>query len=350
MAELKEQIAELESENVGQKSWTLMGEADARGRPQNSLLEEDLEFERNMKPTPVITEEAVHSLEELIKARILENRYDDVVRIRAVDDKPFLPSRLLELNDSKSQQSLAQIYENDYMAAQTDGPAIDDRDGKLKKEHDEIEEQWDSICNKLDALSNAHYVPKQVSYLQSRPLATLTFSSAQISHFFCIKCLDGHYRVGSSYHEVCRVDVGSRGSVRRRKLAASSPNGTHTCREACSACEGQESQAETTRHSGKDGRQGCEVNEFRKCQEAEAGCLGQHSEAWEGCHRGRESGEGFEGAGQAAQKIMSACYSCIVYHCSHHSIAIICCLDSFAAPVDRRLILHCEAVLAPDHL
>ncbi|KAJ3526875.1 hypothetical protein NMY22_g9997 [Coprinellus aureogranulatus] len=180
MAELKEQIAELESENVGQKSWTLMGEADARARPQNSLLEEDLEFERTMKPTPVITEEAVHSLEELIKSRILENRYDDVVRIRAVDDKPFLPSRLLELNDSKSQQSLAQIYENEYMAAQADGPAIDDRDGKLKKEHDEIEEQWDSICHKLDALSNAHYVPKQPKSLISSVsnVSTATLESA----------------------------------------------------------------------------------------------------------------------------------------------------------------------------
>lgn len=177
MAELKDQITELELENVGQKSWTLMGEADARARPQNSLLEEDLEFERNMKPTPVITEEAVQSLEELIKARILENRYDDVVRVRAVDDKPFLPSRLLELKDTKSQQSLAQIYENDYMAAQADGPAIDDRDGKLKKEHDEIEEQWDSICNKLDALSNAHYVPKQVSPSPANAFYSFTNSS-----------------------------------------------------------------------------------------------------------------------------------------------------------------------------
>jgi U3 small nucleolar ribonucleoprotein component len=165
MAELKAQIEELEAENVGEKPWTLKGEASSRTRPENALLEEDLEFERNMKPTPVITEEAVHSLEEVIKARILENRFDDVVRIRPMDDKPFLPSRLLELKDTKSAQSLAQIYENDYMAAQSGEAVIDDRDGKLKKEHEEIEQQWDKICEKLDALSNAHFVPKQVSYL-----------------------------------------------------------------------------------------------------------------------------------------------------------------------------------------
>lgn len=161
MASLKEQIAELESENVAPKEWVLMGEAGSRQRPQNSLLEEDLEFERVMKAVPVTTEESVKSLEEKIKARILEGRYDDVVRIRPLEDKPFLPSRLLELNDSKSTQSLAQIYENDYVASQT-GVSTDDRDGKLKKEHDEIDLLWDKICNKLDALCNAHFVPKQV--------------------------------------------------------------------------------------------------------------------------------------------------------------------------------------------
>ncbi|GAW03689.1 Mpp10 protein [Lentinula edodes] len=161
MAALKRQILELETENVGPKDWVLMGEADSRSRPQNSLLEEDLEFDRVMKAIPVITEEVVKSLEERIKARILENRFDDVVRIRPLDDKPFLPSRFFDLKDTKSTQSLAQIYEDEYVAAQTDGVKGDDRDGKLKKEHEEIERLWESISYKLDALCNTHFTPKQ---------------------------------------------------------------------------------------------------------------------------------------------------------------------------------------------
>ncbi|KAI9063034.1 Mpp10 protein [Trametes sanguinea] len=167
MAALREEIAALEAENVGQKDWTLMGEATSRSRPQNSLLEEDLEFERVMKSVPVITEEVVHTLEERIKARILDNQFDDVVRKRPVDDKPFLPSRFFELQDTKSKQSLAEIYEDEYTAAQSGGVAGEDRDGKLKKEHEEIEKMWDSICSKLDALSNAHFTPKA-------PKATIT--------------------------------------------------------------------------------------------------------------------------------------------------------------------------------
>ncbi|KAJ8072448.1 U3 snoRNP protein [Marasmius tenuissimus] len=177
MAALKEQISELEAENVGEKDWQLMGEADSRSRPQNSLLEEDLEFERVQKPVPVITEEVVHSLEERIKARIREGRFDDVVRIRPLEDKPFLPSRLFELNDSKSKESLSQIYENEYVATQTGGIAGEDRDGKLKKEHDEIENLWEGICHKLDALCNAHFAPKQpkatISSISNVSTATL---------------------------------------------------------------------------------------------------------------------------------------------------------------------------------
>lgn len=161
MAALREQISSLEAENVGPKDWVVMGEAGARSRPQNSLLEEDLEFERVMKAVPVVTEEAVLALEERIKARILEGRFDDVIRIRPMEEKAFLPSRFFELKDTKSSQSLAQIYEQDYVA-QTNGTTGDDRDGKLAKEHQEIEALWEGICGKLDALCNTHFAPKQV--------------------------------------------------------------------------------------------------------------------------------------------------------------------------------------------
>lgn len=69
---LAEEIAQLESEAVGPKEWTLLGEASSRTRPQNSLLEEDLDFEHVAKVVPVITEDSVATMEELIKQRILD--------------------------------------------------------------------------------------------------------------------------------------------------------------------------------------------------------------------------------------------------------------------------------------
>jgi U3 small nucleolar RNA-associated protein MPP10 len=172
-AALRAQIEELESENVAKKNWTLMGEATARSRPQNSLLEEDLEFERVAKVVPVVTEEVVQRLEDRIKARIAAGQFDDVVRQRASDDRPFLPSRMFELQDSKSKQSLAEIYEGEYVAAQTGGVAGEDRDGKLRKEHEELTTIWDNICYKLDALCNAHFTPKQVRHVELTGLSYL---------------------------------------------------------------------------------------------------------------------------------------------------------------------------------
>jgi len=70
--ELAKQIAELEGQAIGPKDWTLLGEATSRARPENSLLEEDLDFEQVAKVVPVITEERVQSLEDMIKKRIID--------------------------------------------------------------------------------------------------------------------------------------------------------------------------------------------------------------------------------------------------------------------------------------
>ncbi|KAJ9121733.1 hypothetical protein QFC22_002354 [Naganishia vaughanmartiniae] len=164
---LQEQIAAFEQENVGKKDWTLLGEATAKARPENSLLEETLDFEHSGKVVPLVTEEKVLSLEEMIKKRILDTDFNDVVRRREIDDKAFLPSRYFELQDAQSTRSLAQIYEDEYQAAATGSKATDPRDAKLAKDHEEIEKLWGDICYKLDALSNLHFTPKA-------PKATIT--------------------------------------------------------------------------------------------------------------------------------------------------------------------------------
>ncbi|WVQ78616.1 hypothetical protein IAT38_000702 [Cryptococcus sp. DSM 104549] len=155
------EIAELEGEAVGPKDWTLLGEATSRARPENSLLEENLDFEQVGKVVPVITEDSVKTLEELIKARILDNNFNSPVRVRAYEPTAFLPSRFFELQDTQSSKSLAQIYEEEYQAAADGGKVKDPRDEKLKKEHEAIDQLWGEICYKLDALSSLNFVPKQ---------------------------------------------------------------------------------------------------------------------------------------------------------------------------------------------
>ncbi|XP_058085479.1 M phase phosphoprotein 10-like [Magnolia sinica] len=65
-------IEQMEKENLETKAWTMQGEVTASKRPKNSALEVDLDFEHNVRPPPVITEEVTASLEELITKRIIE--------------------------------------------------------------------------------------------------------------------------------------------------------------------------------------------------------------------------------------------------------------------------------------
>ncbi|KDN40883.1 Mpp10-domain-containing protein [Tilletiaria anomala UBC 951] len=163
-AALAAEIAELERENVDKKDWTLIGEAGSRARPVDSLLQEDLEFEHTAKVKPQVTEEMTSSLEDLIKRRILENNFDDVQKRVQLSATPFLPSKLLELSDSKNSKSLADLYEDEYNEAKGQAEGAPKRqsesDAKLEKEHREIEGLFNDVFNKLDALSNAHFTPK----------------------------------------------------------------------------------------------------------------------------------------------------------------------------------------------
>lgn len=162
-ARLAEEIRKLEAANVAKRDWTLSGEARAADRPLNSLLEEDLDFERAGKPVPVITNDVSEDIEALIKRRIINREFDEVIRRRPGDlvtGASAARRGRFELDDTKPQQSLAEMYEADHMKRVDPAGYVDKRDEKLKKEHAAIESLWADISAKLDSLSNWHYKPK----------------------------------------------------------------------------------------------------------------------------------------------------------------------------------------------
>lgn len=159
-AALSEQIRKLELENVSKKRWTLTGEARASQRPLNSLLEEDLDFERIGKPVPVITQEVTEGIEDMIKRRILAGEFDELQKRRPVDISSDFKRGRIELDDSKSQESLAKIYERDHLQATDPAGNPTAKDEKLRKEYEEISLMFSEVTKKLDALSSWHYTPK----------------------------------------------------------------------------------------------------------------------------------------------------------------------------------------------
>ncbi|RPA85147.1 Mpp10 protein [Ascobolus immersus RN42] len=156
---LTQQIRQLEQAAIAKKQWTLAGEAKGRDRPQNSLLEEDLDFERVSKPVPVITQTVTESLEEMIKGRILAGNFDDLPRRRP--DEHLLSSSArrgrVELDDTKATEGLADIYEREHAEGQG---AKTKAEQALEKDHAEITELFKTVMYKLDSLTSYHYTPK----------------------------------------------------------------------------------------------------------------------------------------------------------------------------------------------
>ncbi|KAF3034937.1 U3 snoRNP protein [Didymella keratinophila] len=159
-AKLQEEIRKLEAANVAKRQWQLSGEARAADRPVNSLLEENLEFERAGKPVHVVTAELSEDIEALIKRRILAEEFDEVHR-RRPDDLATGPVRRgkFELDDTKATKGLAELYEEEHLRL-NDPNFVDARDEKLKKEHNEISALWKTLSAKLDSLSSDHFKPK----------------------------------------------------------------------------------------------------------------------------------------------------------------------------------------------
>ncbi|KAK7330501.1 hypothetical protein VNO77_24696 [Canavalia gladiata] len=154
---IQSKIEQMEKANIEPKTWTMQGEVTAAKRPKNSALEVDLDFEHNVRPAPVITEEVTASIEDMIKKRITEGHFNDVQRVSKLPSKA--PREVKELDDNKSKQGLAEIYEQEYVQK------IDPTSAPLSfkdEQKNEASMLFKRLCLKLDALSHFNFAPKPV--------------------------------------------------------------------------------------------------------------------------------------------------------------------------------------------
>lgn len=156
---LKQQIEKLEEKTLSDAPWQLKGEVDALRRPQNSLLEEVVDFDLTSRPPPIITEQTTVTLEDIIRRRIKDKAWDDVVKKeKPIDDQ--LSFRKTEvLDQAKSKLSLAQVYEVEYLK-QKQALSGEIEEEKEPESHTEIRDAMNKLFAKLDALCHYHYTPK----------------------------------------------------------------------------------------------------------------------------------------------------------------------------------------------
>ncbi|XP_012620065.1 U3 small nucleolar ribonucleoprotein MPP10 [Microcebus murinus] len=169
---MNEKIASLEKELLEKKPWQLQGEVTAQKRPENSLLEETLHFDHAVRMAPVITEETTLQLEDIIKQRIRDQAWDDVVRKEKPKEDAYEYKKRLTLDHEKSKLSLAEIYEQEYIKLNQQKTAEEEN-----PEHVEIQKMMDSLFLKLDALSHFHFIPKpavpEIKVVSNLPAITM---------------------------------------------------------------------------------------------------------------------------------------------------------------------------------
>ncbi|KAI3634507.1 hypothetical protein MIR68_007418 [Amoeboaphelidium protococcarum] len=190
---MKRTIEKLEQQNVQKKEWTMLGEATSKSRPENSLLEHQLEFDHGSKPVPIITDDFTSTIESMIKQRIKDAVFDDVERKYELPpsaqydaaDRHGRKRERLEIDDNQNAQSLSQMYENEYQearaAAELNGQSDVIRLAKEdmlsqsnpKPEHMEIKSLFQKLCYNLDSLTQHHFVPRPAE-IELRVLSSST--------------------------------------------------------------------------------------------------------------------------------------------------------------------------------
>ncbi|KAI6197970.1 hypothetical protein M3Y94_01288800 [Aphelenchoides besseyi] len=162
---LRETIAELERENMEPRSWELAGEVAAQDREPDTLLSQYLDVDYRAVQPPVITDDVNARIEGIVKQRIKDKNFDDVIRVRRVDES--LQTYRARTNiDEIERKSLMEMYEKQFVdksKAMKQQIADDDEVEKLDPASEAIQQEMTTIFDKLDQLSHANYRPLEIT-------------------------------------------------------------------------------------------------------------------------------------------------------------------------------------------
>ncbi|WKX99631.1 hypothetical protein Q1695_014483 [Nippostrongylus brasiliensis] len=155
---LKQTITKLEEENLAPRSWQLSGEVTAQQREENELLETHVQFDHGIKKAPEITELFTEKLEDLIKQRIKDKVFDDVVRKKRVEERVETYRNQAIEEQELVKTSLADVYEKEYQSAAGEAKS----EQSVNEEHVALEKRMRELFRLIDALSNFDYTPPEV--------------------------------------------------------------------------------------------------------------------------------------------------------------------------------------------
>ncbi|MES1902983.1 MAG: U3 snoRNP protein, partial [Paramarteilia canceri] len=158
--EYKENIS---SNNI---KWTMSGEIKNKNdRPIASLLSENIEFQQIVKPKNFSSKEITLDIEELIKKRIKDEVYEDVIRKENFSLEKQLNCKIyhgtIQLDHEKSQKSLENILNEN-------GHSKNDKTNNVNLKAEEISGRLNKLLKELDLLCHLRLTLTHFNDLESK--------------------------------------------------------------------------------------------------------------------------------------------------------------------------------------
>ncbi|CDF33480.1 unnamed protein product [Chondrus crispus] len=160
-------ISAMEEENVSKRPWQLRGEVSGHSRPQGSLLETDMDHDSVSRPSLLTGTEKNETIEDIIRQRITDGLFDDVVRLYELPENYKKPrsESLPEVSQEKSTEGLAELYARDFVDAKETALKKERSRDVQKEVEDESPEQkevnrlYEKLASRLDALAGIQFTP-----------------------------------------------------------------------------------------------------------------------------------------------------------------------------------------------
>ncbi|PXF46553.1 U3 small nucleolar RNA-associated protein MPP10 [Gracilariopsis chorda] len=167
----KRKIEAMEEASVSKKSWELRGEISAFARPKDSLLDTDMHHDIAVKPKAFLASEINETIEDVIKQRIIDGLFDDVVMqlpdAYVEHKRKGRQNELADISQEKPTEGLADLYarefneerekQNKVMLASKEVQR--EADQPLTEQQQEVNKLFEKISKKLDALSSMRFTP-----------------------------------------------------------------------------------------------------------------------------------------------------------------------------------------------
>lgn len=168
-AEIRKTIEVMEDAAVGKKPWELRGEVHGDARPKNSALDSNFEHDIALQNRAKIAPQSAEVIEDIIKKRIVDRLFDDVVRPlpRDYEEAKNSKKELPAVSQEKPTEGLGDVYAREYLEQREKlSKAAEAADVVTKEEgpeetelQKEVNTLFSKLCTKLDALTSLHFTP-----------------------------------------------------------------------------------------------------------------------------------------------------------------------------------------------